>query len=1408
VSSSCSTLLGMQVTLTIRSRTGYLGDVEVTAAEQTTAAELATPLRALTGSDDDAPIASAGRPLTDAAVLGGPGLRSGCTLTIGPTADRAVSVSSVLSLHVISGPDSGQVVPLSRGTHVIGRDAAADIVVDDPEVSRRHVQVDVGAHGVTIADLGSTNGTSVDGVAVGSDPRPLMPQSAVRVGNSALAIVGASEPPAALRPDPSGALFVNRPPHIDHVFNDAPIEFPATQLDNPRPKLQLLAALLPTLMGVALAVGMHNMQFLAFALLTPATMLASTASDRWGWRRSARRANADFARRLAAAESELDRRLADEIGHRRRRFPDAPTVLHAVTTPDCRLWERRPSDGAYLVVRLGMADQPATTHALRDGRPVADLTCDFVPATVCIADGALGIVGPGDLARGSARWAMAQVFALHSPRDVTVAALLGEASDHWRWLRWIPACTGPFATSAAEHNDLVADLLALMSERQQGHSGGLSKWAGPWLVLLVDPAQAAASIPGLRTLLDDGPAVGITAVLVDEDARLLPPYCRATARIAGDTGALLELAASGQPKLPQITAERVSVPWADAVARGLAPLRDADAQVCAGIPGSARLRDLIAFAELTPRSMLDGWSRPPSLVAPIGVGASGTIVLDLLRDGPHMLIAGSTGSGKSELLRSFVASLASRHAPHDVAFVLIDYKGGAAFAECAEFPHTLGVVTDLDGHLTARALTSLEAELRAREAAFADARVSDLADYRRHPRAAQRPLPRLLLVVDEFASLAEELPAFLSGLIGIAQRGRSLGVHLVLATQRPAGVVSGEIKANMALRLALRVTDPGESSDVIGTDDAARISKNTPGRAFARLADGLVEFQTAQVGVVFDDDVSELAITPLDAWNRSLDTLRRPVDGKSDLQLLRDAAREAARQLGRTLPCTPWLPPLPDVVTTSTLTTADRYRVPLGLADDPARQRQFTIRHDLAAGGSIGFVGGPRSGRSTALRTVIGQAARQLNADELHMYVVDCAGGSLRPIHELPHCGAVITRDDPACVGRVISRLADEVSARQRTLADLGLDNAAEAHASGAPMPALILAIGWESFHALSEQYDAGRSVDSVLQLLRDSAAAGLTIIIAGDRALLGIRTAAALSRKFLLDLIDRTDYGMVGISSNSLPAFFPPGRAIAAEDGCELQMAVLGLDPQTTTQWAAISEIAASQPATAGPAPFRICPLPSRVPPPKTIDLAPGQVLLGVGGDGAEPIVVDLTASDGRFLIAGPARSGRSTALIGMVEQLASNGMRPLIGAPARSRFAHWAHQHGYQTISPADQTLADDRDEADLLVVDDSEQFLDTPGGEQLAEWIANQPGEAIVLCVARSEDLIVSFRGLGVEVRRSRTGLLLQPSVADGELLGIRIAPQRQTPVPGRGLLVTDEHRAAAPNGLPIQIAAFAD
>jgi S-DNA-T family DNA segregation ATPase FtsK/SpoIIIE len=1412
----------MQVKLTLRAE-GRERDIEVRAPSGTTASQLAPLFGTVIEVPAAASWATGGRPLPPQSLLGDRGLRSGCVLEVGGSGTRSALAGSALQLRVIGGPDSGQVIALPRGRHLIGRDQASDLRLQDPDVSRRHAELCVDLRGISVRDLGSTNGTWLNGARITARPCALEMGAVLRLGDSLVCVLAASEPPAAVTADGRGGLLVHRPPHLTEPVNGDPVEFPAELPATGRPRLQWVSALAPAVLGVGFAILLRNNQFLAFALLSPLTLLAGAAVDRREWRRNRDKAAQARAQAETAARDQLQARLAAESDKRHRDFADAAAVLQAVAIPDCRLWERRPQEPCFLAVRLGIADQPADTTATRSGRALPAEVLAAAPATVSLLDGALGLAGPLPLARGSARWVVAQLLALHSPRDLAVVALLDGEIAEWRWLRWAGATVKAVATEPDGHRLLLSSVLALIAERRAERAGG--DRAGPQIVVLLDRASALATLDGLQPMLEQGPAVGVTALCIDQEARLLPPSCRSTAVLTSETGSTLELCQPGRRVL-QVATDRVSPAWAEQLARSLAPLRDAESSSAAELPGEVWLADLLDCAEPTAGSLLRRWAAPAPASTPIGMAATGPVELDLLRDGPHVLIAGSTGSGKSELLRSLVTGLAIRHAPDDVAFVLIDYKGGAAFAECAGFPHTLGLVTDLDGHLTSRALASLDAEIRRREVAFAAAGVAELDDYRRSALHEAQRLPRLVLVVDEFAYLAEELPNFLSGLIGIAQRGRSLGLHLVLATQRPAGVVSPQIKANIALRIALRVTDAVESHDVIGSDAARRISKNQPGRGFAQLADGLIEFQTARTGrrPVAPESIT---IAVLDSWNRTSPPAAVRPGAADENQALRAAMLAAVAELKRPLPERPWLPPLPTRLETADLGQDRRapFEIRFGLTDDPGRQRQFSASHDLITAGSIGFIGGPRSGRTSALHTFLGQACEQLDAGRLHVYVLDCAGQSFRHFRGLPHCGAVVSRDDPAALARLCARLVEELAARQRLLAGLGVSTLAEAHRNGTPLPVIVVALdGWEGFTALSDDYDAGRSVEALLRVTRDGAAVGITVLIAGDRAMLGLRVAPALSRKLLLALTDRGDYASAGLSPASLPARFEPGRAVGADDGLEVQLALLTADAGPGAQQAVVQQLGGGGSAAAGPT-IRIRSLPTSVRQAelrtRTLSRAPadgaptrehdelaerlGDCLLGVGGDDARPVWADLFAEHARFLISGPPLSGRSTTAVVIAQQALAAGLALLVAAPPRSPLAAWAHRQGVDVLTPDSVPGVDGAWQdvtSQLVLIDDAEQFNDSASGGFLTELATGH--RAAVIAAARSDDLMTSFRGPAVTVRRRRTGLLLQPSPADGELLGVRVGPHRMASGPGRGLLVTDATRAAAPDGLALQVA----
>ena len=1424
----------MQVIITVRDIEGACADVEIEAPEPVRLATLRVALAEAGVVSSTAPLAVGGEPLRDEASLGQRGLRTGTILDVGPSGPLRRGADSILRLHVVGGPDCGQQFALPRGTHLVGRGHEARIAIDDPELSRRHLEVLVGVGEVSVRDAGSTNGTWIAGEPVGRSAQRVGFDVPIRVGSSTLAVSGVGEPPAAVTDNGNGGVSVSRPPRIvGSESGQEPVEFPAAPTNGSRPRPQWLMVLLPALLAVGLALAVHNPQFLAFALLTPATAAVSAVLDRREWRRSGRRRHAEHAAACEAAQALLDLRLAEEAQQRRRQFIDAAAVARTVAVPDCRLWERRVGDGDFLVIRLGLAKLAASTRARRGAQPIGDLVVADVPATVALADGPLGVVGPSAVADGVTRWLIVQLLTLHSYRDLSLVLLLDGPVAGWRWLRWPRAFLTDVATDQPGRQRAIAELARLV-EHRRGQASLAGRWPGPWTVAVVVRARDAASSADLNTLLSHGPSVGVSAIFLDDDPRLLPLCCAVIAQVSSHTANLVELRGGPAGRQDDIRGERVSLEWADRIARQLAPLTDATADRGGELPQRVRLTGLLG--DISAAALLTNWKAGRQPRTPIGVAASGAVHIDLARDGPHALIAGSTGSGKSELLRSLVAGLAATHAPDDLSFVLIDYKGGAAFAECAALPHTVGLVTDLDGDLTARALTSLDAELRRREGLLAAANATTLADYRRDGAAGRPRLPRLVIVVDEFATLADELPDFLSGLLGIAQRGRSLGVHLVLATQRPAGVVSPAIKANMALRICLRVTEPAESSDVIGSDVAARISKRAPGRGYALLADGLVEFQTALVATPARQAVG-IRVTPLDDWNNSFaGTTPEPSD-ETELASLAAAACEAARQLGRPAPDKPWLEPLPEVLPASALPPpSEPHLVSYGLVDDPVHQRQHLLTHDLRDGGSIGIIGSAGSGRASAVRTFVGRCCDALDPDQLHVYLLDCSGRPLGSLARLAHCACAVSRENPELVARLVARLSAEVARRQRLLAETAESieatgivetderrfDEARRHGRGCDLPrVLVVLAGWEGFDALSEVHDGGRSAASFLRLLRDAAAVGFTFLVTGDRGVLSVRVASALSTKLLLRLTDQADYAMAGVSPP--PTRLPTGRAVTVDRGLYAQLAVLdSVGGNAGAQRSAIDQLAAKFERRRRPGEIRLRPLPMRA---ALHDIrgigkssaASGSLVLGVGGDEGEPLTVELPAHS-RFLVVGPARSGRSTALLTLAEQAFSSGQSVWVAAPQRSPLAEWSRQRGLEpieptgalpsahgpssdpaTAAPGDPTVAP---AADLLIIDDVEQFTDTAAEAQLERLLRTTP--VACLAAARSDELMISFRGIGSQLRRHRTGLLLQPRPVDGELLAVKVPPGGPLACPGRGLLITERTRAICADGIPVQVA----
>jgi S-DNA-T family DNA segregation ATPase FtsK/SpoIIIE len=1378
----------MRLELTVGNAVGAERDIRVTAPDS-------TPLQAIARQlQRDFPCVADGlwhesRRLPFEVPLGDLDLPTGARLTTGATAaigrPRALDpTDAVVRLHVVGGPLAGRIEALPAGETVIGRSTDCGLVLRDPRISRRHAAVTVDAAGVHVRDLGSTNGTRLDGVGVDRAGCRLRPDAHLQVGDSTLSVSIGDRPAAASRPGPDGTVLLQRGQRPSAADDESTLVEPAASARVRPQRTQLLTALLPALAGAAIALVTHQLLFLAFAVAGPVALLASMLIDGRRRRRDERRARAQRRQHRREAATELASRLAAEVSARRATHPDPAAVRRAATTRNTLVWSRARDDANFLEVRVGLGDQPSRLSLRRsDGAVSAAGTVASVPVTLSLRLTPIGICGPRATRLAIARWLVIQLAVLHSPADLSLALVGRGDAATWSWLRRLPhyqVATGPDANpspprpASADH----------ATDR--------------WTVLVIDD-PSAADLTALARTFALGCPNQVTAIWLSADERDLPGT-RAVS-VVGDAGARLAVKAAAGPNGADDghdrdgIADQVSLEWAQSVSRTLMPLRDPGCADVASLPDQCRLLELHDPVPHASPAVLDHWARGGRPIVTLGVNTDGPVTIDLVQDGPHVLVAGTTGAGKSELLRTLVTGLAITNSPAALSFILIDYKGGAAFADCARLPHTVGLVTDLDADLAQRALASLRAELRRREALLAAAGIADLESYRREPVQRRTPLGRLVIVVDEFATLADELPHLIGGLLAVARRGRSLGLHLVLATQRPAGAISPEIQANLALRIALRVTDPTESMAIIGSAAAAGIDQSRPGRAIVRTGAALREFQAARVGLPVVTHDGEVRIELLDDWGRPTVTAGESDERPSDLQTLIESMRTAVGETALTVPASPWLPPLPQSVTPSELAVSDSPgRITIGLLDEPEAQRQSPETIDLDEGAAVLIAGPARAGRTTALRTIADQATAQLTEAQLQLYVIDCGGG-LAALAARPHCGAMLTQHEPDAIGRLVSRLGDEVAVRRRRAAS---DRASPTH------PRLLLLIdGWEN---LVEAVDAvhahepGSILDGLLRLLREAPSSQLTIAITARSPNLTNRLTSSIQRTY----------------SFADSAGLTPGRATRLPDGHQLQFAwpasaAADAGTGTGTGTGTIHD----RPSLARPGPIYVRSLPDRVDR-RDLTLTPGpepaRVVLGLGGDAAELISVDLLSGDGRWLIAGPARSGRTTVLVSMLHQLTRASIDLLVAAPAHSLLSSVAIDLGLAPLDPnstgREPFVAPGCDRR-ILLIDDGAAFADQPLEAALLEFVASTgSGDRGVVVSARSDDPTLAYRGIAAAVRRSGTGVLLQPGPVEGELLGIRLPRPRAAIPAGRAVLVCDQADATARKhgrpALPIQVA----
>ena len=1384
------------------------------------------------------------------------------------TAGPGMEPSGTVEIRVVGGATAGMVHRIALGTITIGAAPDCDVRLAGHGLPGYAARVTVGPAGPDgNVRLEVANG--VPALLNGEPPRETQPWPAgvpLKIGPNVLMLRRPEPPDAHLSPAGDGGFAYNRPPRLRPQRRPRVIEVPEKPKRGERIPMQWAAAIVPVILGVVLVKVTHQLLYALFVLMSPIMLVSQWMSSRRRGRTTFTQKVKEYRKRWAELDGVVERERAAEEAELRYADPDPAEILLTATGPRRRLWERRAEDDDLLRLRIGVTDRASgITFTLPRGAdynaapPTAPGVRD-VPATIALPElGVIGLCGPRSPSRALARWLVAQAAALHSPRDLSIVVLAADpqAGPQWNWVRWLPHCAprageecvalvGADPDSAVKR---IAELAAQAQERLAATSKPGSTGGGEHKILVVlDGARTLRRIAGMPQVLSGATTTGIYAICLDDTERQLPEECATVIGWDEQYPGWVSVRGSGQDQGAPVLADQVSVSWADRMARALAPIRDVSRDDADSlIPSAARLLDVIAMPDPTPGQISERWRRGGRTTAvPIGVTADGLFTVDLRADGPHGLVAGTTGAGKSELLQTLIASLAVANRPDAMTFVLIDYKGGSAFKDCARLPHTVGMVSDLDGHLTERALASLSAELKRREEILLHAGAKDIEDYWDVQRTVPhlQPLPRLVLIIDEFASLVAELPDFVTGLVGIAQRGRSLGVHLILATQRPAGVVSADIRANTNLRIALRVTDSTESSDVIDAPDAARIAKSTPGRCYVRSgASTPVAVQSARIGGRRPGpgqarEATRVVPVPWQALGRPLPSAgtSAPADDgtmATDLSVLVDAIATAARQLGVAEQHSPWLPPLPAEITLDALprgaeqVTGDVAPIRFGITDIPARQAREPLAVDLAHGGHLVIAGAPRSGRSTVLRTIAGSVAASYSPADVHIYGLDGGTGALGPLAQLPHCGAVVARDQTDRVERLLATLRAEITRRQQLLASHGFAGVAEQRSSTQSPDQrlswmLLLFDWWEGYFAAFEQYDFGRLVEAMLLILREGPAVGLRAVVTTDRSALLGQIGTVFQRRLVLGLTDKDDAGNAGLNVRAMPAHQGPGRVMFM-DGTQMleaQVALLAADPSGVAQVAALHGLAAAarsrypRPAR-DRRPLRVDALPLRTTRAESLALDPDfrppsplWALVGSGGDELGPVGLDVNADGPGIVLAGPPRSGRSTALTTMAISLASAGTPVLIITPRRSPLRSLEARPGVLAVlgadvSPEQIDTALAGLDSYVLVVDDAELLADNMMVAARLEQVlvSGRDADHGMILAGATSDLARQYSGFIRTALKSRCGMFVGiEGPGDGDLFGVRLPRGAGPGALGRGLLIRPGTMASVQIALP--------
>lgn len=1095
----------------------------------------------------------------------------------------------------------------------IGKKDVCSIAIMNPKVSRIHAGFYLSGKNVRIIDLNSSNGTYVNGRRI--------TQADLKDGDE-ISIVDYNFKYS------QGTLTFEKREEIECRTEDEPVmgkDYPIIhpsprvkeeyrtgelQITNPpnignKPEINFVSLLLQPILMIAMSITVASIYSTNSFMLSAPMSLISVAlgitnhiAAKKKYKKSFELKISKYTEYIKKVAQELKTAVHEQLKTMKADSPETAECVSIVTNGEKEIWNRKSCDKDFLTFRIGHGKVEAGLKAKFQSNGFelqeddllskikretekyriindAPITVDFKKNPV------MGVFGDREKAKRLVKNMIIQATTFHTYNDLKIVALFSDSEKmEWNWMRWLPHCFNDDrsrryvaceAVSIADTVKTVGEILETRIVSDSEYENDKKEKLPFYLFVIAD--EELASNPLIQKQISQcGDGAG--AVIISDSFDVLPSDTSVFAELSQGNGKLFTK--SGENGTIEFKTDVISENDYERFARALAPLKLAVVKGSTSLPNNITFLEGYGVRRPQELDLTSRWANSKSyksLSVPIGIKSNGELFMFDIHSkkyGPHGIVAGTTGSGKSETIQSWILSMAINYSPDDVCFVIIDFKGTGLISPFRKLPHLSGTISDIDKNIS-RNLVALNNELTRRKNLFDACGVKNIIEYKQkyYHGEVTEPLPFMFIVIDEFAEFKANYPDFMQAVESVFQTGLALGINIILLTQKPAGVVTEKINANAHFRICLKVQDSVDSRDVLGSShtEAARITN--PGRAYIKVGENELfeQIQSFWSGAPYNPTRSEknsavpkISFVNLDGSRDSFALPDKTIGSKSyisEIEAVVNYIDSYVTENGISHARKVWPPKLPEKVCLPSLldNSFDGSRWPdnsnglkavIGLADDPISQSQYPLKLNLSEKGHAIVYGAPMTGKTTFLQTLVMSLCLSYSPDEVNVYAIDLGSMTLGMFKDYPHVGGVANSNEKEKIDKLALLMTELLNERKNKFSQVGVGSLPiYRKVANEQMPYIVLTI--DNLPKLISQYPELQ--EFIVMLTSEGAAYGIILVATATAAnSVHFKIVDNVKTKFVLQLTDESDYStVIGVKGLSLRPEDCYGRGLAA---------------------------------------------------------------------------------------------------------------------------------------------------------------------------------------------------------------------------------------------------------------------